>query len=52
MPPSALRLGYRALMSCKVTAGGWTPWLGPAAAEGLRHRRPMGLVRHPQAFSG
>jgi hypothetical protein len=56
MPPRALKLGYRALMTGKVIVGGRTlpvrPWLGPAEAEELRHRRPAGLARHPQPFSG
>ena len=56
MPPSALRLGYRALMSRKVTAGGRTlpvrPSRGLAEAEERRHRRLTGRMRHPQPFSG
>jgi hypothetical protein len=56
MPPRALKLGYWALMTGKVSVGGRTlpvrPCLGLAEAEEWRHRRLTGRMRHPQPFSG
>jgi hypothetical protein len=56
MRRSALKLGYRTQMYGKAIAGARAlpvrPSLDPAEDEELRQRRPMGLARHPQPFSG